>query len=162
GKSSCKKRRKAKAVAWRRKRSEILRLRSTQFKKSTKSRDWKDAPVEILQAEKHSLQDDTTSQYFPSRNCESRWMRSVFGEDTDDTALDLDVAGRNHDGSHFGVGGLQADFAGAFAIEALEGSFISRDESDDDVAGVGDLGLLANDEVAIHDVILNHGIALDL
>ena len=87
---------------------------------------------------------------------------SVFAEDADDAALDFDVAGGNHDGSHFGVGGLQADFAGAFAIEALQSCLFPAHESDDDVAGIGNLRLFANDEIAIHDVILDHGIAFDL
>src|SRR6266852_3556874 len=85
----------------------------------------------------------------------------VFAKDADDTALNFDVVGGHHDGSHVGICRLQTNLTGAFAIEALEGCFFA-DQRHDDVARIGDLGLLAHHEVAVHDVIVVHGSAFDL
>ncbi len=60
------------------------------------------------------------------------------------------------------IGWLQADFAGAFAVEALERGFIAAYQGDYDVARIYDVGLLHDDEVAVEDVIVAHGFAFNL
>ena len=57
---------------------------------------------------------------------------------------------------------MQTDLAGAFAIETLERRFFASDQCHHDVTGIGDLGLLAHDEVPVQDVIFDHGAAFDL
>src|SRR5437899_7835626 len=86
----------------------------------------------------------------------------ILAKDTDDTALNLDVVRGHHDGSHFRICRLQANLAGAFAIEALQSCFFAANQRHHDVTGIGNLGLFADDEITVHDVILNHGSALDL
>src|SRR5580700_3421327 len=86
----------------------------------------------------------------------------VFAEYTDDAALDSDVGGGYEDGSHLGVCRLQTDFAGSFAIETLERGFFPADEGHDDISAVGHLGLLADHEIAVHDVIFDHGVTFHL
>ena len=70
-----------------------------------------------------------------------RDFSGVFAEDAEDFALNADVGGGGVDGSHFGVGGLQADHA-ALAIEALEGGVGAVDEGDNDLALAGGAGAL--------------------
>ena len=89
-------------------------------------------------------------------------LRSVFAEDADHTALDFDVPGRNDDGVHLAIGRLEADLAARFAVEALERGVGAANEGDDDFTGIGDLGLLDDDVIAVQDVVLNHGVALHL
>src|SRR6266849_4769484 len=86
----------------------------------------------------------------------------VLAKDAYDTALNFYVVRGDHDGSHFGICRLQTYLAGAFAIEALERCFFSANQRHDDVTGVGNLGLLAHNKVPVHDVIFDHGAALDL
>ncbi len=86
----------------------------------------------------------------------------IFAQDADDATLNFYVVGRQQDGSHFGIRRLQTYLAGSFAIEALESCFLAADQRHDDIAGVGNLGLLAYNEVAVHDVIFDHGRAFDL
>src|SRR6202521_3404991 len=86
----------------------------------------------------------------------------VFAKDADDTALNLDIVRGHHDGGHFGICRLETYLAGAFAIETLERCFFAADKRHYDVTGIGDLGLLANDIVPVHDVIFDHGAAFDL
>src|SRR6266481_2052458 len=86
----------------------------------------------------------------------------VFAKDADDAALYLNVVRGHHDRSHFGIRRLQADLPGTFAIEALEGCFLAADQRHNDISRIGNLGLLTNDKVSIHDVVFNHGRAFDL
>jgi hypothetical protein len=91
-----------------------------------------------------------------------RERKSVFSEDADDAALDLYFGGGQDDGLHLRVGGLETDFSAGFAVEALEGGLFAADQGDDDFAGIRDLSLLDDDVVAVEDVVVAHGIALDL
>src|SRR5713101_8842842 len=86
----------------------------------------------------------------------------VLAKDADDPALNFQVVRGNHDGSHFRICRLEAYLAGAFAIEALKRCFFAADQCHDDVPCIGNLGLLAHNEVPIHDVIFDHGAAFDL
>src|SRR5947209_17202604 len=86
----------------------------------------------------------------------------VLAEDADDTPLNLDVVRGHHDGRHFRICRLQSNLAGAFAIEALQSCFFAPNQRHHDVTGIGNLGLFADDEIAVHDVILDHRSALDL
>src|SRR6267142_2064289 len=86
----------------------------------------------------------------------------VLAEYSDDPTLNFQVVRGHHDRSHFGICRLQAYLAGAFAIEALERRFFAANQRNDDIPGIGDLGLLANDIVPVHDVIFDHGAAFDL
>src|SRR6266436_10090312 len=86
----------------------------------------------------------------------------VFTKDADDTTLNLDVVRGHHDRSHFRICGLKTNLAGAFAIKALQSCFFAANQRHHDVTGIGDLGLFADDEISVHDVILDHGRALDL
>src|SRR5437762_4459072 len=89
-------------------------------------------------------------------------LRLVLAKDADYAALNLDVVGSDQDRSHFGICRLQANLAKPFAIEALEGRIFATNQRYDNVARVGDLGLLADHVVPIHDVILDHRGSLDL
>src|SRR6266446_4986338 len=86
----------------------------------------------------------------------------VFAKAADHTTLNLDVIGRHHDRSHFGICRLEPYLAGAFAIKALESRFFAADQRHNDVTGIGDLGLFAHYEIPIHNVIFNHRSAFDL
>src|SRR5260370_20659689 len=86
----------------------------------------------------------------------------VLAKNADDPALNFQVVRGNHDGSHLRICRLETYLAGAFAIEALKRCFFAADQRHDDVTGISNLGLLANDEVPIHDVIFDHGAAFDL
>src|SRR6266481_2645738 len=86
----------------------------------------------------------------------------VFTKDADDTTLNLDVVRGHHDRSHFRICGLKTNLAGAFAIEALQSCFFAANQRHHDVTGIGDLSLFADDEISIHDVILDHRSTLDL
>ncbi len=95
------------------------------------------------------------------RRSDQRGRYSVFAEDAEDPSLDRDLGGGDHDRIHLGVGGLEAD-DGAFAVIALEGGFRTADEGDDDLARAGRAGALDEDEVAVEDVLVAHGLAADL
>src|SRR5216684_4804991 len=86
----------------------------------------------------------------------------VLAKNADDPALNFQVVRGNHDGSHFRICRLETYLAGAFAIEALQRCFFAADQRHDNVTGIGNLGLLANDIVPVHDVIFDHGAAFDL
>src|SRR6267378_2012190 len=86
----------------------------------------------------------------------------VLAKNAYDTALNFYVVRGHHDRSHFGICRLQADLARAFAIEALERCFFATNQRNNDIPGIGDLGLLANDKVPVHDVIFDHGTPFDL
>src|SRR5258708_13469050 len=86
----------------------------------------------------------------------------VLAKDADDPALNFQVVRGNHDGSHFRICRLETYLARAFAIEALKRCFFAADQRHDDVTGISNLGLLANDEVPLHDVIFDPGAAFDL
>ena len=85
----------------------------------------------------------------------------VLAEHAQDLALDADVAGGGVDGLHLAVGGLQADEV-SFAIEALEGGVGAVDQGHDDLSLAGGAGALDQDVVAGDDVLVAHGVALDL
>src|SRR5580704_2745024 len=89
-------------------------------------------------------------------------LDSVLTEHAYHATLNLYVLCGDEDGFHLGIGRLQTNLARALAIEALQGRIFAADQRHDDVAAIGDLRLLADDVVAIHDVILNHGAAFDL
>ena len=73
-------------------------------------------------------------------------------------AVDFQIALRSDDGE-CPVVGLEdkATFLGA---EFFERKFVVHD-SDDEVAGIGCLVPLDDDEIAIVDTVIDHGIALD-
>lgn len=84
----------------------------------------------------------------------------VFAQDAEDFALNADVGGRRVDGSHLGIGGLEADH-GALTIETLEGGVGTVDEGDDDLSLAGGVGALDEDVVSGDDVLVAHGVATD-
>src|ERR1700732_1020663 len=86
----------------------------------------------------------------------------VFSKHANYPALDLDLIGRHDDRAHFGIGRLQANLPRPFAVETFQGSFILSDQCHHDVAPISSLGLLAHHIIAIHDVVFNHGGALNL
>src|SRR5712664_1064717 len=86
----------------------------------------------------------------------------VLAKDADDPALNFQVVRGNHDGSHFRICWLETYLAGTFAVEALQRRFFTTDQRHDDVPCIGNLGLLANDIVPVHDVIFDHEAAFDL
>src|SRR5581483_4087899 len=86
----------------------------------------------------------------------------ILAEHANHTPLHLHVRGRYDDRRHLRIGGLQPDFPRAFAIKPLQRGFFSADKREHNVSCIGDLGLLAHHIVAVHDVILDHRIALHL
>src|SRR5512144_1430898 len=82
----------------------------------------------------------------------------VLSQDSNDTALYRHCGGGNDDGLHCGIRRLQAYFF-ALAIEALERGISSIDECDYDLAVVGCLRLLYQYVIAVHDVLVLHGLA---
>src|SRR5579884_3964902 len=86
----------------------------------------------------------------------------ILAEHANHTPLHLHVRGRYDDRRHLRIGGLQPDFPRAFAIKPLQRGFFSADKRDHNVSGIRNLGLLAHHIVAVHDVILDHRIALHL
>ena len=87
-----------------------------------------------------------------------RRLASVFAEEADEAALDLDAIGREDAGFVGGVGGFEGDGV-ALAAEALEGGFFVIDEGHDDLAGRGGDLLFDDDGVAIENAGVDHGIA---
>jgi len=84
----------------------------------------------------------------------------VLSEDAENLALDADIGGLSVDGSHFLVGGLQADEV-ALSVEAFEGGIRTVDECDDDFAFAGSAGALDEDVISGDDVLVPHGISAD-
>ena len=76
---------------------------------------------------------------------------SIFSQNADDAALNLYIVRGDDDRGHFGIRGLQANFAWAFTIEAFQRGFVAAHERDHDITRIGDLCLLADNEIAIHD-----------
>src|ERR1035438_663284 len=85
---------------------------------------------------------------------------SILSQDADDAALNFYIVRGNDDRRHFGISGLETNLAGTFAIEALESGFVAADQRDNNIAGIGDLGLLADYEIAVHELVFEHGTAL--
>ncbi len=84
----------------------------------------------------------------------------VFTQDAEDLALDADIGGGRVDGSHLGIGGLEADH-GALAIEALEGGVGAVDKGDDNLSLAGGVSAFDEDVVSGDDVLVAHGVATD-
>jgi hypothetical protein len=82
----------------------------------------------------------------------------VFANDTEDLALNAYVGCWRIDGSHLGIGGLEADHA-AFAVEAFEGGVGAVDERDDYLAFAGGACALDEDVVSGDDVFVTHGVS---
>src|ERR1700740_2690876 len=95
-------------------------------------------------------------------NGETSECKSIFAKHADDSSLNLHIIGGNDNRRHVRIGRLQANFARAFAIKALQCGLFAAHQSHHDVAWIGDLGLLAYDVIAIHDVVLDHRSALYL
>jgi hypothetical protein len=55
---------------------------------------------------------------------------------------------------------LQADPAAGLAIELLHGGFSAIDQGDDHLAIFGGLLAVHHDEIAVHDVLVDHGLSL--
>ena len=89
-----------------------------------------------------------------------RYGLGVFAEHAEDFALDADAGGGGVDGSHFGVGGLEADEV-AFAVEALEGGVRAVDQGDDDFAFAGGAGSFHEHVIPRDDVFVAHGVTTD-
>jgi hypothetical protein len=85
----------------------------------------------------------------------------IFSQNTEDFALNADIARRSEDGSHLGVGGLEADHI-SLTVEALEGGVCTVDEGHDDLSLTGGAGSLDQDIVAGDDVLIPHGVAANL
>src|SRR5436190_17353746 len=75
--------------------------------------------------------------------------------------LDVDLVGAEDAGLVVGVGGFQRD-RGALLAQALEGGLLLLDHGDDDVAVLGRVAALADDDVALVDAGVDHRVALDL
>ena len=90
-----------------------------------------------------------------------RMVLGVFAEDPKDFSLDTDIRCRRKDGSHFGVGGLKTDHA-SFAIETLESSIGTVDESYHNLSFPGRPCPFDQNIVARHDVLIAHGVATHL
>src|SRR5260370_33234313 len=78
----------------------------------------------------------------------------VFTKDADDTTLNLEVVHGHHDRTHFRICRLQANLAGAFAIEALQCCPFAANQCQHDVTGIGNLDWVAYAELSVHDGIL--------
>src|SRR5829696_2082628 len=81
--------------------------------------------------------------------------RSVATNQADQLALDLDPVRAEHACLVGRVRGLERD-RGAAPAEALQGRLLLVDEGDDDVAGVRDVLLADDDEIAFEDAGVDH------
>jgi len=92
-----------------------------------------------------------------------RWEAAflVFAEHSKDSALNGDLGGGNEDGVHLDIRRLKPD-DGAFAVIALQGGLRTAHQGDNDFAGAGRRGAFDEDEVAVKDVLVAHGLAADL
>src|SRR5438132_12993201 len=89
------------------------------------------------------------------------WAPSKPAYQPHEPPLDVDLVGAEDAGLVVGVGGLQGD-GGALLAQALEGRLLLLDQGDDDVAVLRRVAALADDDVALVDAGIDHGIALDL
>src|SRR5215210_3760532 len=87
---------------------------------------------------------------------------SVLPEDADDDSPHPHVLFVHVDRLHRAVGGLQADGASALPVELLEGGVLAAEERDHHLAVARGLAVLDDDVVAVADLLLDHGVALDL
>src|SRR3990172_309130 len=86
--------------------------------------------------------------------------RSVGASDEKYASLDQDVVRVHIDGIHRLVAGLKAHF-GALRVELLErGRLLAPDQGGDHVAAARGAGRLQDDDVAIADQGVNHGVSL--
>ena len=94
---------------------------------------------------------------------ESSWrtLCLVGSDDADDDALDLAASGCvYHDGFVVVVGGLESDLV-AFSVEEFECRFIAVDDGDHGLAVACGVSFFTDDEVAISDLLVDHGVATD-
>src|SRR4051812_37912535 len=88
--------------------------------------------------------------------------RSVLPDDADHHALDQHVALLEAQGLHGGVGRLQTDPAARLAVELLDGGLAAVDQRDDHLPVFRALLAVHHDDVAVHDVFVDHRRALRL
>jgi len=82
----------------------------------------------------------------------------VAAEHTDDDALDPAAIGFDIAWGHGVIGRLETDTR-AFAVEAFEGGFAGVQERDDLFAVAGGFAAFNDDEIAVAEMIFDHGIA---
>src|ERR1051325_4017582 len=102
-----------------------------------------------------------TDRFSPSRTSVLRLLVSPAVAADDALHDTLNLAELDPDGVELRVGGLEADVV-VFLEEGLQGGGAVRKEGHDLVAVGGNLGALDQDEVAIQDPFVPHGVALDL
>src|ERR1039458_6462778 len=86
---------------------------------------------------------------------------SVFSQHSNHSALHLHHGGGHHDGRHGGVGRLQANLV-ALNVDSFQGGIPCIHQLDHDLAIAGDIRLLHQNIVAIHNVLVLHALSLHL
>src|ERR671910_1482449 len=88
--------------------------------------------------------------------------RSVFADDSDDHALDQDIALLEPQRLHGSISRLEADPSACFTVKLLHRGLAAVDQCDDHFAIFGGLLAVHDDDISIHDVLVDHGRALHL
>src|SRR3954466_14633589 len=86
---------------------------------------------------------------------------SVFAHHADDDALYLYLLRIHEDRLHRRVGRLQTDAAARVAIKLLERDVGPAQQRNDHLAVVGGFPVFDHDEIAVADLLVDHGIAAD-
>src|SRR5437899_2237003 len=82
--------------------------------------------------------------------------------DSEDPALDLEIAEGDPDRLHRGVGRLKTSHSAGLAVKTLQCGFAPSHQRYDDLPVPYLIGPLDQDIVAGHDVVLDHGLAIHL
>src|SRR5260370_2489569 len=80
----------------------------------------------------------------------TNYSELVLAKYADDTPLNLDVVRGHHDGSHFRICRLQANLAGAFAIEALQSCFFAANQPHHDITRIAPCSFFPADKITAH------------
>ena len=89
------------------------------------------------------------------------FQSSVSAQNTQNTTLDSYLRERNVNRFHLSVGRLQPDH-GPFNVVPLQGGLTAAHESDDNLPLARSAGVLYQHIIAIHDVLVAHGIPAHL
>src|ERR1051326_4906538 len=79
----------------------------------------------------------------------------------DDHPLNHDVVLGKPERLHGGMGGLEPDPAAGLAVELLDRRLGAVDEGDDHLPVVGALAAVHHDVIAVHDLLVDHGVSPD-
>src|SRR5918994_3943636 len=87
---------------------------------------------------------------------------SVFPDNSDDHALDQDIALLEPHRLHGSISGLEADPSACLTVKLFHRGLAAVHQGDDHFTILGCLLSMHDDDITIHDVLVDHGRALHL